>query len=34
VEFSRDGTVQVSTSMMTGCAGVFAGGDMVHPSAP
>src|SRR4249920_1758432 len=29
VEFSRDGTVQVSTSMMTGCAGVFAGGDMV-----
>ena len=25
VEFSRDGTVQVSTSMMTGCAGVFAG---------
>src|SRR5450631_1417845 len=29
VEFSRDGTVQVSTAMMTGCAGVFAGGDMV-----
>ena len=29
VEFSADGTVQVSTSMMTGCAGVFAGGDMV-----
>ena len=29
VEFSRDGTVQVSASMMTGCAGVFAGGDMV-----
>ena len=29
VEFSRDGTVQVSPSMMTGCAGVFAGGDMV-----
>ena len=29
VEFSRDGTVQVSTSMMTGCPGVFAGGDMV-----
>jgi NADPH-dependent glutamate synthase beta subunit-like oxidoreductase len=29
VEFDRDGTVQVSPSMMTGCAGVFAGGDMV-----
>ncbi len=29
VEFSRDGTVQVSASMMTGCPGVFAGGDMV-----
>src|SRR5580700_5541418 len=29
VEFSRDGTVQVSPSMMTGCAGLFAGGDMV-----
>ncbi len=29
VEISRDGTVQVSTTMMTGCAGVFAGGDMV-----
>lgn len=29
VEFDRDGTVQVSGSMMTGCAGVFAGGDMV-----
>ena len=29
VEFGRDGTVQVSTSMMTGCPGVFAGGDMV-----
>jgi NADPH-dependent glutamate synthase beta subunit-like oxidoreductase len=29
VEFSGDGTVQVSASMMTGCAGVFAGGDMV-----
>ena len=26
---SRDGTVRVSTSMMTGCPGVFAGGDMV-----
>jgi NADPH-dependent glutamate synthase beta subunit-like oxidoreductase len=29
VEFERDGTVRVSTSLMTGCAGVFAGGDMV-----
>ena len=29
MEFERDGTVQVSTSMMTGCPGVFAGGDMV-----
>jgi NADPH-dependent glutamate synthase beta subunit-like oxidoreductase len=29
VEFGRDGTMQVSASMMTGCAGVFAGGDMV-----
>jgi NADPH-dependent glutamate synthase beta subunit-like oxidoreductase len=29
VEFSRDGTVQVSPAMMTGCPGVFAGGDMV-----
>src|SRR5450631_1004593 len=29
VEFGRDGTVQVSTSLMTGCPGVFAGGDMV-----
>ena len=29
VEFGRDGTVQVSASMMTGCPGVFAGGDMV-----
>ena len=29
VEFERDGTVQVSPSMMTGCPGVFAGGDMV-----
>ena len=29
VEFERDGTVKVSASMMTGCAGVFAGGDMV-----
>jgi NADPH-dependent glutamate synthase beta subunit-like oxidoreductase len=29
VEFGRDGTVQVSPSMMTGCPGVFAGGDMV-----
>src|ERR1700683_3102408 len=29
VEFGRDGTVQVAASMMTGCPGVFAGGDMV-----
>jgi NADPH-dependent glutamate synthase beta subunit-like oxidoreductase len=29
VEFKRDGTVEVSPAMMTGCPGVFAGGDMV-----
>ena len=29
VEFERDGTVQVSPALMTGCPGVFAGGDMV-----
>ncbi len=29
VEVARDGVVKVSTSMMTGCPGVFAGGDMV-----
>ncbi len=29
IEFDADGTVQVSPSMMTGCPGVFAGGDMV-----
>jgi NADPH-dependent glutamate synthase beta subunit-like oxidoreductase len=29
VEFARDGTVGVSASMMTGCPGLFAGGDMV-----
>jgi NADPH-dependent glutamate synthase beta subunit-like oxidoreductase len=29
VEFGRDGTVQVSPSLMTGHPGVFAGGDMV-----
>ena len=29
VEFGPDGTVQVTTSLMTGCPGVFAGGDMV-----
>lgn len=29
VEFKPDGTVLVSSSMMTGCPGVFAGGDMV-----
>ena len=29
VEFERDGTVRVSTDFQTGCAGLFAGGDMV-----
>src|SRR5207342_127924 len=29
VEFERDGTVRVSTSLQTGCPWVFAGGDMV-----
>ena len=29
VEFDRDGTVRVSSSLMTGVAGIFAGGDMV-----
>jgi NADPH-dependent glutamate synthase beta subunit-like oxidoreductase len=29
VEFARDGTVNVSSTMMTGSPGVFAGGDMV-----
>jgi len=29
VEFDRDGSVRVSPSLMTGCPGVFAGGDMV-----
>jgi NADPH-dependent glutamate synthase beta subunit-like oxidoreductase len=29
VEFRADGTVEVSPQMMTGCPGVFAGGDMV-----
>jgi len=29
VEFAPDGTVEVSGSLMTGCPGVFAGGDMV-----
>jgi NADPH-dependent glutamate synthase beta subunit-like oxidoreductase len=29
VEVERDGTVRVSPTMMTGCPGVFAGGDMV-----
>ena len=29
VEFTADGAVVVSTSLMTGCPGVFAGGDMV-----
>jgi NADPH-dependent glutamate synthase beta subunit-like oxidoreductase len=29
VEFDDDGMVQVSSALMTGCPGVFAGGDMV-----
>jgi NADPH-dependent glutamate synthase beta subunit-like oxidoreductase len=29
VEFDHDGTVRVSSTMMTGCPGIFAGGDMV-----
>jgi NADPH-dependent glutamate synthase beta subunit-like oxidoreductase len=29
VQFERDGTVRVSSALMTGCPGVFAGGDMV-----
>ncbi|MGB5111661.1 MAG: NAD(P)-binding protein [Mycobacterium sp.] len=29
VEFEHDGSVRVSPSLMTGCPGVFAGGDMV-----
>ncbi len=29
VEFEPDGTVRVSSTLMTGCPGVFAGGDMV-----
>jgi NADPH-dependent glutamate synthase beta subunit-like oxidoreductase len=29
VAFESDGTVRVSSSLMTGCPGVFAGGDMV-----
>jgi len=29
IEFNRDGTVEVDEHMMTGCPGVFAGGDMV-----
>ncbi len=29
VEVARDGVVKVSATMMTGCPGVFAGGDMV-----
>ena len=29
VEFDDDGSVRVSASLMTGCPGVFAGGDMV-----
>lgn len=30
IEFEDDGTVRVNQTMMTGCPGVFAGGDMVH----
>ena len=29
IEFKKDGTVIVDERMMTGCAGIFAGGDMV-----
>ena len=29
VQFDRDGAIHVSRSLMTGCPGVFAGGDMV-----
>ena len=29
VQFESDGTVRVSSALMTGCPGVFAGGDMV-----
>jgi NADPH-dependent glutamate synthase beta chain and related oxidoreductases len=29
IKFDKDGTVQVADNMMTGCPGVFAGGDMV-----
>ena len=29
VQFERDGTVEVDETLMTGCPGVFAGGDMV-----
>jgi NADPH-dependent glutamate synthase beta subunit-like oxidoreductase len=29
IEFQRDGTVVVGPNMMTGCEGVFAGGDLV-----
>lgn len=29
IEFGQDGTVRVGPDMMTGCPGVFAGGDMV-----
>jgi formate dehydrogenase (NADP+) beta subunit len=28
IEFGPDGTVSVASNMMTGCAGIFAGGDM------
>ena len=29
IEFHKDGTIVVGSDMQTGCAGVFAGGDMV-----
>ena len=34
MEFQRDGSVVVSQAMMTGCPGVFAGGDMVPDDWP
>ena len=34
VEFQRDGTVQVSTAMMTGCPGVSPAATWCPPSAP
>ena len=34
VEFEPDGTVRVSSSLMTGCPGVFAGATWFPPSGP